>query len=244
MWKYTHTDEMYHSLTNKNELFHSDTYLGQDFSDGVKHYKYIKKIPIGNGKFRYIYDIKDTYNNSNGRYEKIGGKKASKYGTYTKTNKDGGKSTYIVKKSNKLFSEKTGSSISVNHGPRDYTTVHNVGRLRQNYDYVSDKVKKATSKTKKKIEKAKTKAKVTKAIDDKAAKALGMSKAEYQLKKAKTKAKVKIEKAKVKSKVRKTVDDAAATALDMNPAEYQLKKAKYKTEKALSKLKKKYLRKK
>ena len=54
MWKYTHTDEMYHSLTNKNELFHSDTYLGQDFSDGVRHFKYIKREKV-NGKWRYYY---------------------------------------------------------------------------------------------------------------------------------------------------------------------------------------------
>lgn len=54
MWKYTHTDEMYHSLTNKEELFHSDTYLGQDFSDGIKHFKYIKREKV-NGKWRYYY---------------------------------------------------------------------------------------------------------------------------------------------------------------------------------------------
>lgn len=59
MWKYTHTDEMYHSLTNRNnstELFHSDVYLGQEYSDGLKHYKYLKKVKSANGKWRYIYD--------------------------------------------------------------------------------------------------------------------------------------------------------------------------------------------
>lgn len=57
MWKYTHTDEMYHSLTcnnNTTELFHSDTYLGQDFSDGIRHFKYIKREKV-NGKWRYYY---------------------------------------------------------------------------------------------------------------------------------------------------------------------------------------------
>ena len=57
MWKYTHTDEMYHSLTSRNdstELFHSDTYLGQDFSDGIKHWKYVKKKMV-NGRWRYYY---------------------------------------------------------------------------------------------------------------------------------------------------------------------------------------------
>jgi chaperonin cofactor prefoldin len=57
MWKYTHTDEMYHSLTgnNSSELFHSDTYLGQDFSDGIRHFKYIKREKLPNGKWRYYY---------------------------------------------------------------------------------------------------------------------------------------------------------------------------------------------
>lgn len=55
MWKYTHTDEMYHSLTGQNEeLFHSDIYLGQDFSDGIRHFRYIDKKMV-NGKWRYYY---------------------------------------------------------------------------------------------------------------------------------------------------------------------------------------------
>lgn len=57
MWKYTHTDEMYHSLTNNSkELFHSDIYLGQEYSDGLKHYRYLKKVKSPSGKWRYIYD--------------------------------------------------------------------------------------------------------------------------------------------------------------------------------------------
>ena len=138
-----------------SRLYHSDTYLGQDFSNNIKHYKYIKRIPIGNGKYRYVYEIKDKYNDANGQYEKIGGKQKTKYGTYTRTNKDGGKDTYIVKKSNKLFSEKTGSSISLNSGPKSRTTVHNVGLLRQGYDHVESKVKKAIAKLKKKTTKKK-----------------------------------------------------------------------------------------
>ena len=57
MWKYTHTDEMYHSLTNRNnssELYHSDRYLGNDFSDGIRHFKYIRKVRQ-NGKWVYYY---------------------------------------------------------------------------------------------------------------------------------------------------------------------------------------------
>ena len=57
MWKYTHTDEMYHSLVNRNnstELFHSDVYLGQEYSDGLRHFKYLKR-ERKNGKWVYYY---------------------------------------------------------------------------------------------------------------------------------------------------------------------------------------------
>ena len=43
-------------------LMHSDTYLGEDYSDGIKHYKYIKKEKK-NGKMRYYYhdtDLEDA----------------------------------------------------------------------------------------------------------------------------------------------------------------------------------------
>lgn len=140
---------------NNEELYHSNVYLGQDFSSGIKHYKYIKRIPIGNGKYRYIYEIKDKYNDANGKYEKIGGKQKTKYGTYTRTNKDGGSDKYIVKKSNKLFSEKSGYSVSIPGGPENRTTVHNVGQLRQNYDYIKNKIESALAKLKKKKKKKK-----------------------------------------------------------------------------------------
>ena len=38
-----------------NELYHSDTYLGADYSDGIKHWKYIRKYKGKNGKWRYVY---------------------------------------------------------------------------------------------------------------------------------------------------------------------------------------------
>lgn len=57
MWKYVHTDDMYRGLVSDNNgLYHSDTYLGQDYSDGIRHYKYLKKIKTSSGKWRYIYD--------------------------------------------------------------------------------------------------------------------------------------------------------------------------------------------
>jgi hypothetical protein len=36
-------------------LCHSDTYLGKDFSDGIQHWKYIKREKMPNGKWRYYY---------------------------------------------------------------------------------------------------------------------------------------------------------------------------------------------
>lgn len=43
-----------------NELYHSDIYLGQDFSDGVKHFKYIKR-ERKNGRWVYYYS-NEEYN--------------------------------------------------------------------------------------------------------------------------------------------------------------------------------------
>ena len=70
MWKYTHTDEMYHSLTGGNsstELFHSDVYLGQDFSDGIRHWKYIKREMV-NGRWKYYYKD-DAYDKANSKFK-------------------------------------------------------------------------------------------------------------------------------------------------------------------------------
>ena len=52
MWKYQNTDEMF--TNNNSELYHSDVYLGKDFSDGIKHWKYIKRENV-NGRWRYYY---------------------------------------------------------------------------------------------------------------------------------------------------------------------------------------------
>ena len=41
-------------IRNVNELYHSSVYLGQDYSDGIKHWKYIDKEII-KGKWVYYY---------------------------------------------------------------------------------------------------------------------------------------------------------------------------------------------
>ena len=45
-----------------NKLYHSDIYLGQDFSDGLKHYKYLRKVKTSYG-WRYIYDESELKRN-------------------------------------------------------------------------------------------------------------------------------------------------------------------------------------
>ena len=42
-------------MEEKNCLYHSEIYLGRDFSDGIYHYKYIRK-EVKNGHTYYIYD--------------------------------------------------------------------------------------------------------------------------------------------------------------------------------------------
>lgn len=61
MWQYRNTDELYHANMYKkmnkkinHELYHSDVYLGKDYSDGIKHFKYIKREKV-NGRWRYYY---------------------------------------------------------------------------------------------------------------------------------------------------------------------------------------------
>lgn len=40
---------------DESELFHSDTFLGDEFSDEMYHWKYIKRVKK-NGKWRYYYN--------------------------------------------------------------------------------------------------------------------------------------------------------------------------------------------
>ena len=55
MWEYKHTDEMYTGRFDRSEkIVHSDVYLGQEYSDGLYHWKYIKR-ERKNGKWVYYY---------------------------------------------------------------------------------------------------------------------------------------------------------------------------------------------
>ena len=45
----------------KDELYHSDTYLGAEYDEGLKHWKYIKKYKNSRGKTVYVYANKKTH---------------------------------------------------------------------------------------------------------------------------------------------------------------------------------------
>lgn len=48
-----------------DELYHSDTYLGSEYDEGLKHWKYIKKYKNSRGKTVYVYANKDSHENLN-----------------------------------------------------------------------------------------------------------------------------------------------------------------------------------
>ncbi len=84
MWEFNYTDEMYTGKydrsNNSDRLYHSDVYLGQDYSDGIKHWKYIKKVRK-NGKWVYYYkddnlaNLKKQYDTDRAAIEYENGKR-------------------------------------------------------------------------------------------------------------------------------------------------------------------------
>lgn len=106
-----------------NKLYHSDIYLGQDFSDGIRHYKYLKKVKSASGKWRYIYDeselkseekkinalksAQDKLRDKNGNYRYIDskGNTVIKKDGYTATTYSNSKQTAADKAKEKLDSE-------------------------------------------------------------------------------------------------------------------------------------------
>lgn len=55
MWQYNKTKNLYPRIITNNSMMHSETYLGTDFSDGIKHWKYLRKYKK-NGHTYYVYD--------------------------------------------------------------------------------------------------------------------------------------------------------------------------------------------
>ena len=76
---YKNTNEMF----NNSSLYHSDTYLGNDYTDGIKHYKYLYK-EVRNGHNYYVY--KDDEMRKAGR---VANRQLKKYGNISYYNKRG-----------------------------------------------------------------------------------------------------------------------------------------------------------
>ena len=143
MWRYTHTDEMYHSLVNGKELIHSEVYLGQEYSDGFKHYRYLKKVKSPSGKWRYIYDESDL---------KAEEKKIKAMDKTLDTMRD--KSGYVT------YKDKSGASVSSHKD--GHTITNRVLGVQNKYkqsakDKAKEKLLTETEKKKKKHNKQKLK---------------------------------------------------------------------------------------
>ena len=125
------------------ELYHSDKYLGADYSDGIKHWKYVKREPIGNGKYRYYYTDKNNImytTDSKKDNEWKGG--ATRYSKYTNVDQYGNTNTIQTKKGRGLiFGFSTTNTTDV--GNKKYTTT----------TYYDSKLERSLIKGKKKIKK-------------------------------------------------------------------------------------------
>lgn len=104
-----------------DELFHSDEYLGEEFDDGLHHWKYIKREKV-NGKWRYYYDDSKLRDFAKGTTKTS--KTTDEYGR-TITN------TTQYKKTNDLFDRKTTitSGDTVLPTPTNTTVINKQGKL-------------------------------------------------------------------------------------------------------------------
>lgn len=59
-----------------SELYHSDVYLGEDYSNGLVHWKYLKRYRNGN-KWVYVYADKKTHSNIQSVQQKARNKELS-----------------------------------------------------------------------------------------------------------------------------------------------------------------------
>lgn len=55
----------------KDELYHSDTYLGSEYDEGLKHWKYIRKYRNSKGKWTYVYANKETHKDIQKKYNAL-----------------------------------------------------------------------------------------------------------------------------------------------------------------------------
>lgn len=124
-------------------LFHSDTFLGDEFSDEMYHWKYIKKKKV-NGKWRYYYDTTELDKYKNNVVETEISKGATQMirdlGVYDVTKRN----ITNYKTSNRLF-DKTSDSLNNIVGSNGHVYLDN------HYYQYQGKLSRAYAKAEKKI---------------------------------------------------------------------------------------------
>lgn len=111
-------------------------------SDELSHgkFKYIKKEPIGGGKYRYYYSGDLIGGSKNTNYQKVSGKQNSRYGVY----RNAKKGTVVVKRGNNLLNKTTKSGN---------VTTKSVGKIERGITSAKRKASKAVTGAAKSVKK-------------------------------------------------------------------------------------------
>ena len=127
---------------NQNQLYHSDTYLGSYYSDGIKHWKYIDKYKNRKGKWVYVYDKVKKGIQTNKKVEReeegwggpYGVSEATLNNKYTKSNNGKTGGTYA-------FDANTNSALKRTNGAEVGKVTYNVKNGNQLFDSYDETVK-------------------------------------------------------------------------------------------------------
>lgn len=111
-------------------------------NDELSHgkFKYIKKEPIGGGKYRYYYSGDSIGGSKAAKYQKVSGNKNSQYGVYRNTKKG----TVVVKRGNNLLNKTTKSGN---------VTTKSVGKIERGITSAKRKASKAVTGAAKSVKK-------------------------------------------------------------------------------------------
>lgn len=111
-------------------------------NDELSHgkFKYIKKEPIGGGKYRYYYSGDSIGGSKAAKYQKVSGNKNSQYGVY----RNAKKGTVVVKRGNNLLNKTTKSGN---------VTTKSVGKIERGITSAKRKASKAVTGAAKSVKK-------------------------------------------------------------------------------------------
>lgn len=111
-------------------------------NDELSHgkFKYIKKEPIGGGKYRYYYSGDSIGGSKAAKYQKVSGNKNSQYGVY----RNAKKGTVVVKRGNNLLNKTTKSGN---------VTTKSVGKIERGITSAKRKASKAATGAAKSVKK-------------------------------------------------------------------------------------------